>query len=226
MLSNGRLLSITLILSVAILVVSLMRLPSSLGIANADPATPQMMGGMDNHQGTQGMTHGMMRDNVPPGVKPQDLPAPNSKGARLTAEYCAGCHSLPSPSMHTAKKWQVVADRMFRRMSAASTRGMMGMPVNEPSREQQKEILVYLQAHALKSISPGALGSPNSPGAAAFSSSCSQCHALPNPRLHSAAGWPPIVRKMQSFAKQMGKKVITDQQAREIENYLASPGSR
>jgi len=102
----------------------------------------------------------------------------------------------------------------------------MGVRVNEPSREQQKEILAYVQAHALKPISPGALGSPNSPGAAAFRGSCSQCHALPNPRLPSAGDWPAVVRKMQSFAKQMGKKEITDQQAREIESYLASQGSR
>lgn len=116
----------------------------------------------------------------------------------------------------------MVADRMFRRMSSASTMGMMRMSVNVPSSEQQKEILAYLEAHALKPVSPGALGSPNSPGAVAFRNTCSQCHALPEPKLHDATGWPVVVRKMQSYAQKIGKKEITDQQAEEIEQYLAS----
>jgi len=86
--ANSRLLFVTLITSVAVLILYLCGVRPSPGIASADPATPQMMGsGMGNHQGMQGMMHGMMRDNVPPGVKPQDLPAPDSKGTRLTVEY-------------------------------------------------------------------------------------------------------------------------------------------
>lgn len=220
--TNRHLLLGAAISSVAVVIICVGGSLFSPSISNANSAPSQMMGGMGNREGMQGMMHEMRRDNVPPGVKPQNLPAPNSQGAKLTVRYCMQCHNLASPSMHTAKEWKLVAGRMFRRMSMASRRGMMGMSVNVPSSEQQKEILDYLESHALKSISPGSLGSPHSPGAAAFRSSCSQCHALPNPKLHDAAGWPAVVRKMQSYAKQMNKKEITDQQAKEIEGFLAS----
>ncbi len=100
------------------------------------------------------------------------------------------------------------------------------MSATVPSSEQQKMIPAYLEAHAFRSISPGALGSPNSPGTAAFRTSCSECHALPNPKPHNWDDWPAVERKMQFFAKQMGKKEITEQEARTIESYLASQGSR
>lgn len=96
------------------------------------------------------------------------------------------------------------------------------MSVNVPSSDQQKEILEYLEAHALKPVSPRTLSSPKSPGAVAFRSSCSERHALPGPELHKAADWPAVVREMQSYAKQMNKEEITNQQAKEIEHYLAS----
>jgi len=136
------------------------------------------------------------------------------------------CHNLASPSMHTAQEWKVVAARMFRRMSMMSTRGMMGMSVNVPPSGQQKEILAYLEAHALKPVPPGTLSSSRAPGAAAFKNSCSQCHALPSPRLHTAAGWPSVVEKMQSYARQMGKKEIADQEAKQIESFLATRANR
>ncbi len=159
-----------------------------------------MMGGMGNCQGMQGMMHRMMSNPVPPGVKPQDLPAPDSKGATLTVRYCMQCHNLASPLMHTAKEWKVVAGRMFSRMSMASIRGMMEMRVSVPSAEEQKEILAYLETHDLTPASTSALGSAKAYGAAAFRSSCSKCHALPSPKLHPAAGWRAAVKKMESYA--------------------------
>lgn len=193
--------------------------PSSL-VAEAGAAPPQMMGSMEN----QGRMQEMMRDNVPPGVKPRDLPAPQSKGARLTVRYCAQCHNLPTPAAHSAREWEAVVHRMVAQMQTAPQRGMMEGNIRVPSAADQKEILSYLQAHALKPLSPGTRSEPNSPGAVAFSKSCSGCHALPNPKLYTAAGWPDVVRKMQSYASQMGgkRKVITNRQAKEIERYLAS----
>jgi hypothetical protein len=206
----------TVIFSIAVTVLCTIGLLFFSGAVTAKPDAPQMMGG----GGMRGMMHGMLADNVLPGVKPRDLPAPNSEGARLTARYCMECHRLASPSMHTASEWRTVADRMFRRMAAASQRGMMRMSVSVPSTRQKRLIVDYLQAYALRSISPGALGSPTSPGASAFRNSCSECHALPDPKLHGARDWPAIVRKMQSYAKQLGKKRITSRQAREVERFL------
>ena len=81
---------------VAVVILYLMAFRSSLGIAGADPGAPQMMGGMGNRQGMGGMMGRMMGNPVPPGVKPQDLPAPDSKGAKLTIWYCMQCHNLAS----------------------------------------------------------------------------------------------------------------------------------
>lgn len=225
--ANRRLPFVTIASSITVLVLSVVAFRSSPNPVNADPLPRQMMGGrMGGHQGMQGRMHGMTGDNVPPGVTPQDLPAPNSKGAKLTVRYCTQCHNLASPAMHTANEWVNVVDQMFRRMSMASTRGMMRMGINMPSTEQQKQILAYFKAHALKSISPSALASPDSPGAVAYKRSCSECHALPNPKLHRATGWPAIVRKMQSYARPMGKEVITDHEARMIEGFLVRQSKR
>lgn len=219
---NRRLLFVAILSSIASLLLYLTMFRSSPYFTDASPSDPQMMGGgMGNRGGMQGMMHQRMRDNIPPGVRPQDLPEPDSRGAGLTVRYCMQCHNLASPSMHTAKEWKVIADRMFKEMSITSTRGMMRTNVSIPSVRGQKEILAYLQAHALKSLSPGTLHSGNSTGAAAFRSSCSECHALPDPKLYNAHGWDAVIRKMQSYAKQMNKKEITDQQAKEIEAFLA-----
>lgn len=202
-------------ISVAIFAAGLLVIQTSPGIAGPNPIAFQMMGGRMGHQGMRGM----MNDNVPPGIKPKDLPDPGGKGAKLTVRYCMQCHNLPSPAMHTAKEWKTVAEQMFRKMSMASGRSMMGGGVSTPSPRQQNTILVYLQAHALKPASSG-LASSRSAGAEAFRSSCSECHALPDPKLHSAVVWCGIVRKMQSYARQMGKQPISDQQARAIDAFL------
>ena len=52
----------------------------------------------------------------PPDVKPGDLPEPNSQGAQLVTQYCAQCHNLPVPVMHSATDWPVIARRMWLRM--------------------------------------------------------------------------------------------------------------
>lgn len=131
------LLSLAALFSAVMLILYPVPFLSSPGVANPGPALPQMMGG---HGTSGGMMRHIMRDNVPPGVKSRDLPAPNSKGARLTVRHCSQCHGLASPSMHTAKEWNAVAARIFRRISVVSARGMMGMSVSMPSAEQQGEI--------------------------------------------------------------------------------------
>jgi cytochrome c5 len=185
-----------------------------------------MGGGMMDREGMKGMMQRMMPDMLPPGIKPEDLPAPDSSGARLLVHYCTQCHNLPSPAMHTAEQWPEITARMFHRMSMMS--GMMNMMMNvgSPSYEEQQTIVAYLEVHALKSISPDALPSPGSKGAVLFRETCSQCHPLPDPKLHTAGEWPKIVERMKDNMRTMGRKVITETEKEEIVSYLEQSAGR
>ena len=97
--------------------------------------------------------------------------------------------------------------------------GMMWMKA--PSVEEQEVIVDYLKAHSLKPITPGALPSLESPEAISFKNVCSQCHALPDPKLHTAGEWTNVVERMRINMRVMGKPVITDQEKNEIVGYLA-----
>lgn len=61
------------------------------------------------------MMQQMMGGMLPPGIKSQDLPEPESRGAKLLNTYCSQCHNLPSPRMHTAEDWPRVAGRTLSR---------------------------------------------------------------------------------------------------------------
>jgi cytochrome c5 len=179
------------------------------------------------------MMQAMMSGVVTPGIKPEQLPDPSSEGARLVVEYCAQCHNLPSPAMHSASEWPAIAERMFRRMAMYSQMGMgkmggmgmggmMGMMnMKSPSSQDQQAIVGYLKKYALASIGPESIPSPRSKGALLFAASCSQCHALPDPQIHTAEQWPGVVGQMQSLTRSMGKPAMSSEQKREIVDYLA-----
>lgn len=48
-----------------------------------------------------------------------------------------------------------------------------------------------------RGISPTMLPNPDSDGAKVLINTCSQCHGLPAPGLHSATEWPVVVKRMQ-----------------------------
>ena len=100
-------------------------------------------------------------------------------------------------------------------------RGMMGgVNIQVPTPTGQDEIVAYLQKHAFMSVKAAAIPSPRSKGALLFAANCARCHALPNPTAHTAAEWPAVVAKMQTFMKAMGKPEITTEENREIVRYL------
>jgi cytochrome c5 len=164
------------------------------------------------------MMQGMMGGRLPPGIESENLPDPDSSGAKLLARYCTQCHNLPSPGMHTQEEWPTVTQRMFHRMSIIS--GMMG--IEAPSVDEQEAIVAYLKTHSLKPMIHGILPSPESPEAISFKNTCSQCHALPDPKLHTADEWPNVVERMRTNMQNMGRRVITDQEMNEIVSYLAT----
>lgn len=185
----------------------------------------RMMGGATMPHRMRGMMHGMGGGQLPPAVEPQRLPDPDGSGAALLRRYCAQCHNLPSPTMYTTEGWAAIYPRMIDRMEAMSgmggmmRRGMMAVEV--PTAQERQELLAYLQRYALRSIDPEKLGSPDTPGSALFRTTCSQCHALPDPALHTPEEWPSIVERMRKNMEAMGKRVITDRERDEIAGFLA-----
>ena len=183
--------------------------------------TPSMMGeGMMDRTQMKGMMRSMMPGLVPPGIKPENLPEPESQGAKLLARYCTQCHDLPSPFMHSAGEWPATAGRMFARMEMmAGMQGMM-MDIDNPSTSERETVLGYLQKHSLKSITQDELPLPGSHDASVFTEKCSRCHALPNPKLHTAGEWPGVVDRMQANMRSMGKTIITENEKKTIVGYL------
>lgn len=170
----------------------------------------------------------MTSGRLPPGIKPEDLPEPDSSGAQLVARYCVQCHNIPSPGMHTAEEWPNVEVRMFSRMrKMTGMKGAMGgmrmrgmMNIQAPAEEEESVILAYLQHHALKPASLEMLGPTDAPGLALFRRICSQCHALPDPKLHRTEEWPAVVERMRKNVDIMGKAVITENEKSQIVSYL------
>lgn len=184
--------------------------------------TGQMMGG-GGMKGMCEMMQRMMGDVLPPGIDPAQLPAPTSKGARLLSRYCMQCHNLPGPGMHTAQEWPAVVARMNQRMQMMSGHGMMGMMmghVGAPSASELQSILDYLQAHAQRPIDPNRYPELATAAGRAFQTTCARCHALPDPKQHSANEWPGVVVRMQQNMRTMAKPVPDEKTLGEITGFL------
>jgi cytochrome c5 len=153
----------------------------------------------------------------PPGVTPADLPEPNSKGAQLLAQFCAQCHQLPTPTMHSATDWPSIARRMWLRMEWLPP--MLGVKV--PTMAERFATLDYLTTHALR---VSAANLPPGAGRESFELVCSRCHALPDPRVHSAADWPAVFARMQQNMERMKVAPLTRSQTSDILLYLQSTG--
>lgn len=148
---------------------------------------------------------------IPPGFTGAKLPEPKSRGARLTRSYCVQCHNLANPAMHDAKRWPSVVARMVPRMEGKGNLGkLMGemmAGVKAPSVEEERQIVAYLRKHAQKPLDEGKYPEVNAPAGEAFRIACRQCHVLPDPRRHTAAGWRAVVTRMQTNMEWMNRVV-------------------
>ncbi len=149
----------------------------------------------------------------PAGVAPGDLPEPASRGATLLTQFCAQCHALPAPTMHSAIDWPGVARRMWLRMEWLPE----SLGVKVPTNAERYEILQYLTGNAMK-VSGSVL--PEGRGREAFSVVCSRCHALPDPRVHSKADWGVVFARMERNMERMKVAPPTAQQAEDLLYYL------
>jgi len=191
-----------------------------VGIAGAIIGATVLAIGIARGQGTgeagmqnmREMMQRMMGDRLPPGIDPKLLPDPKSRGARLLQQYCAQCHNLPGPGMHTAAEWPDVVNRMDARMRMMSG-GMMGggmmgggmMNVHAPSAAELETLTTYLRHHAQRPIDTKRYSDLDGPAGRAFQATCAQCHALPDPAQHTAAQWPGVVARMQHNMTVMGR---------------------
>jgi hypothetical protein len=145
--------------------------------------------------------HGRMLERIlPPVVQPEQLPEPQSEGARLTVRYCVQCHYLPNPHMHAANRWKPVVERMVWRMQGKGNLGEvmkeMMADVRAPAPGEVATLTLYLQKHGQKEIDPPHPALATTAGQI-YDLACSQCHSLPDPRRHTAREWPAVVDRMK-----------------------------
>ena len=156
--------------------------------------------------------HGPMLERIlPPTFASSQLPAPDSRGARLVVRYCVQCHNLPNPAMHDAKRWPSVVERMVVRMRG---RGNMGVLMKEmmagveaPSEEEHQVLLRYLRRNAQQAIDTAKYPELMRPSGESFRLACRQCHVLPDPQRYRAAEWPKVVARMQENMEWMNRVV-------------------
>ena len=156
--------------------------------------------------------HGPMLERIlPPGFEADMLPEPASRGAQLTLRYCVQCHNLANPAMHEARKWPPIVGRMVLRMQGRGNMGRlmadMMAGVQAPGEEDTKLLVAYLRKHAQKALDPRRYPEVNTPAGESFRRACGQCHALPDPRRHTAEEWPAVVARMQKNMEWMNRVV-------------------
>ena len=176
-------------------------------------------GGMMGGEGMREMMQNMMGDILPP-MNPDQLPDPDSKGARLLQQFCTQCHNLPGPGLHTAAEWPAVVVRMNRRMQMMSRQGMMMGGIEAPDKQELATILGYLKTNAQKPLATRSAPGLETAAGKAFRDFCSQCHALPDPGQHNAKKWPGVVERMKGYMEPMGKRVPDEKTLREILGFL------
>jgi cytochrome c5 len=130
---------------------------------------------------------------MPPGLRPDQLPAAGGPGAVLMQGYCTQCHALPGPGRHSAEEWPQVLDRMLMLMDVAERFGGLLGTVKTPSSDERDQLRGYLVSHALIPMK----GTPQGVGANAFVNHCSACHVLPDPAQYNNGDWSSRIKRMQ-----------------------------
>lgn len=204
---------ITTALVIGMVVLAIMHEPSMKKMDPTDASvTPQ--------RGQAGPTEVLL---IPQGLLPQDLPDAESPGAKALGLYCSQCHDLPPPAMHSEKEWPTVLKRMRDHMSKQGG-GMLVRIIVPPEREWEK-LASYLALHGQKALSETNHMYQNSAGFQAFSTYCSVCHALPDPKQHTGNEWARTILRMKQHMLRAKKKVPDDSNSEAIEAFLRQHGA-
>lgn len=78
----------------------------------------------------------------------------------------------------------------------------------------------HMRGGPTTSIDAATLPEKESVSAQTFVEFCQQCHALPDPKQHTASEWPGVVERMRGNMRSMGRKVADDGEAQRIVEYL------
>ncbi len=157
---------------------------------------------------------------IPKGLNPDGLPNPDSRGATMLTLYCVQCHDLPTPAMHTAQEWEYVVDRMEKEMQ--KRRGGILIRVMMPPEKDWKILRTYLADNAQTPLDKSRYADLDTPAGRAFESTCSQCHAAPDPTQHSPNEWARVVLRMKSNIVAAGKETPDDETVELITDFLKS----
>jgi hypothetical protein len=98
-------------------------------------------GPMMGHGMHGGMMHGGMMHGGPV-ESSRPLPDVGSAGAKLVSKFCVQCHAAPQPTLHSAREWTRVANRMRVHMGS----GFQG--IQPPTDQEMASIVTYMQQHA------------------------------------------------------------------------------
>ena len=186
---------------------------------------PQVMG-QNSDMLDQGIMKALMKqmipDRLPPGIAPEKLPEPNSLGAKLLQKYCIQCHDIFSPRMHSAEKWSSVFQRVSWHMQMMPRGKKMGrmIQIETPSPQEGTELLTYLKRHSLHAADQSKLEHLDTPSGMAFIQTCSQCHALPDPKQHTSQEWPGVTTRMNQNMQLMHKPLIQPKEEALIVQFL------
>jgi cytochrome c5 len=156
--------------------------------------------------------HGPLLQRIlPPTFEARQLPEPGSRGAQLSLRYCVQCHNLPNPAMHDAARWRGIVERMVLRMEGRGNLGnlmsQMMAGVKAPGAEETRALIDYLRRHAQTPLDPNRYPEIYRPSGEAFRLACNQCHALPDPKRHTAEQWRAVVARMQENMEWMNRVV-------------------
>jgi len=164
----------------------------------------------ESREVTKTLMNQMIKEPLPPGISPENLPEPDSSGAKLLQKYCSQCHDIFSPKMHSAEKWSSVFQRVSWHMQDCPKGERMGRmaKVEAPSPEEGTELLNYLKRYSLIAADQSKLGQLDTPSGIAFLQICAQCHALPDPKQHAPQEWPAVTARMNQNMQFMHKSVI------------------
>lgn len=161
---------------------------------------------------------------IPKGMTAAGLPQSESRGASVLLIYCAQCHDLPTPSMHSAQEWHEVLKRMEKHIQ--SRRGGMLARVLMPPEKDWKVLDEYLSRFSQKPLSPEKLAllqqqaDWDSKESRSFQATCGQCHAIPDPAQHSAREWPRVVLRMKNNIRSAKIAVPDNETTEQIITYL------
>lgn len=85
------------------------------------------------------------------------------------------------------------------------------------NQQQMKDTTRGMQPSGVR---PDNVSERDAQGAELLGRYCTQCHELPNPRMHSAEEWPSVVENMQDIMRTRGKSEIADNEKKAITKYL------